>query len=248
MAMRRAVAMASTRARRHPPASARTRPRGRAGREWRGRGGWSRGSLRHGALSCLFEWCSAKPRPRGRENRVAAVMLRRCILYVSERRIGSKGALARHRLRRHFNNPVNGLGVSPPRSFRSLRRSKKRDARWQAKNRSYPAWQGATPSALFELASEAERHRRRQRRSRPFRRASSTDSADLQRLVRSPVFSSEEQTKAITAVLAKAGIGGLAANFIKLAAQNRRLFAIRRHDPRLSRRWSPRRAARRRPR
>jgi F-type H+-transporting ATPase subunit delta len=53
-----------------------------------------------------------------------------------------------------------------------------------------------------------------------------TESADLQRLVRSPVFSSEEQTKAITAVLARAGIGGLAANFIKLAAQNRRLFAV----------------------
>jgi F-type H+-transporting ATPase subunit delta len=52
------------------------------------------------------------------------------------------------------------------------------------------------------------------------------ESADLQRLVRSPVFSSEEQTKAITAVLDRAGIGGIAANFIKLAAHNRRLFAV----------------------
>ncbi|MDQ0468272.1 F0F1 ATP synthase subunit delta [Labrys wisconsinensis] len=54
------------------------------------------------------------------------------------------------------------------------------------------------------------------------------ESADLARLVRSPVFSSEEQTKAIIAVLERAGIGGLAANFLKLAAQNRRLFAV--HD------------------
>jgi F-type H+-transporting ATPase subunit delta len=53
------------------------------------------------------------------------------------------------------------------------------------------------------------------------------DNPDLARLVRSPVFSSDEQSKAISAVLDKAGIGGLAANFIKLAAQNRRLFAVR---------------------
>ena len=49
---------------------------------------------------------------------------------------------------------------------------------------------------------------------------------DLQRLVRSPVFTSDEQTKAISAVLAKAGIGGVAANFLKLLAKNRRLFAV----------------------
>ena len=49
----------------------------------------------------------------------------------------------------------------------------------------------------------------------------------MTRLVRSPVFSSEEQTKAVTAILDKVGIGGIAANFIRLVAQNRRLFAIR---------------------
>jgi len=52
------------------------------------------------------------------------------------------------------------------------------------------------------------------------------ESADLQRLVKSPVFTAEEQTKAISAVLAKAGVGGIAANFIKLVAGKRRLFAI----------------------
>ncbi len=51
-------------------------------------------------------------------------------------------------------------------------------------------------------------------------------SADLQRLVRSPVFSSEEQLRAIAAVLDKGGISGIAANFIRLVARNRRLFAI----------------------
>jgi F-type H+-transporting ATPase subunit delta len=51
-------------------------------------------------------------------------------------------------------------------------------------------------------------------------------SDDLKRLVRSPVFTSDDQAKAVGAVLAKAGIGGIAANFIKLVASNRRLFAI----------------------
>ncbi|MCJ2008737.1 F0F1 ATP synthase subunit delta [Methylobacterium sp. J-092] len=52
------------------------------------------------------------------------------------------------------------------------------------------------------------------------------ESADLRRLVRSPVFSGEEQAAAIGAILEKAGITGLAANFIRLSAANRRLFAL----------------------
>jgi F-type H+-transporting ATPase subunit delta len=50
---------------------------------------------------------------------------------------------------------------------------------------------------------------------------------DLDRLVRSPVFSSDDQLKALAPILERAGIGGLAAQFIKLSAANRRLFAIR---------------------
>ena len=53
------------------------------------------------------------------------------------------------------------------------------------------------------------------------------DSADLLRLVRSPVFGIDERSKALAAVLDKAGIGGLAANFLKLVTSNRRLFAVR---------------------
>ena len=52
------------------------------------------------------------------------------------------------------------------------------------------------------------------------------ESADLRRLVSSPVFSSEDQVKAMAAVLEAAGIGGWAANFVKLAARNRRLFVL----------------------
>lgn len=52
------------------------------------------------------------------------------------------------------------------------------------------------------------------------------ESEDLRRLVKSPVFSADEQERAIGAILAKAGVGGLSANFIRLVARNRRLFAI----------------------
>lgn len=56
--------------------------------------------------------------------------------------------------------------------------------------------------------------------------AAMADSEDLRRLVRSPVFGAEEQTKALAAVLDRAGIKGLTANFLKLVASNRRLFAV----------------------
>jgi F-type H+-transporting ATPase subunit delta len=51
-------------------------------------------------------------------------------------------------------------------------------------------------------------------------------SEDLQRLIKSPVFSASEQLGAVTAILDKAGISGIAANFVKVAASNRRLFAV----------------------
>lgn len=51
-------------------------------------------------------------------------------------------------------------------------------------------------------------------------------SEDLTRLVRSPVFGADEQTKAVEAVLSKAKISGLTGNFIKVVASNRRLFVL----------------------
>jgi F-type H+-transporting ATPase subunit delta len=53
------------------------------------------------------------------------------------------------------------------------------------------------------------------------------ESPDLLRLVRSPVFGAEEQQAALVAVLDRAGIGGVAANFLRLVTANRRLFAVR---------------------
>jgi F-type H+-transporting ATPase subunit delta len=84
---------------------------------------------------------------------------------------------------------------------------------------------GRYASALFELAQEKRAVDAVARDLDAFD-ALIRDSADLRRLIRSPVFSSEEQEKAITAVAAAAGIGGLAGNFIRLVAANRRLFAL----------------------
>ena len=52
------------------------------------------------------------------------------------------------------------------------------------------------------------------------------ESADLKRLIRSPVFTAEAQLKALDAVLQRAGISGIAANFLKVLTRNRRLFAV----------------------
>jgi F-type H+-transporting ATPase subunit delta len=51
-------------------------------------------------------------------------------------------------------------------------------------------------------------------------------SDDLRRLVKSPVFSADEQEKAIGHVAEHLGIAGITANFLRLAARNRRLFAL----------------------
>jgi F-type H+-transporting ATPase subunit delta len=52
------------------------------------------------------------------------------------------------------------------------------------------------------------------------------ESPDLTRLVRSPIFSTEDQMRAMRAVLDKAGISGLVANLVFVAIRNRRLFAV----------------------
>lgn len=51
------------------------------------------------------------------------------------------------------------------------------------------------------------------------------ESEDFRRLVRSPVFSADEQQRALTAILSRAGVTDLAGNFFLLIARNRRLFA-----------------------
>jgi F-type H+-transporting ATPase subunit delta len=85
---------------------------------------------------------------------------------------------------------------------------------------------GRYATALFELALETNAIEAVKTELDRFD-AIVADNADLTRLVRSPVFSAEEQLQALSAVLERMGIRGLAANFLKLAASNRRLFAVR---------------------
>jgi len=80
-------------------------------------------------------------------------------------------------------------------------------------------------SSLYELASEAGSVDQIGAELAGFQ-TMINESADLKRFIESPVFSSEDQLRAVAAVLEKAGIAGLTANFIKVAASNRRLFAI----------------------
>jgi F-type H+-transporting ATPase subunit delta len=84
---------------------------------------------------------------------------------------------------------------------------------------------GRYASALFDLANESSQVDQVQADLARFK-ALLDGSDDLKRLVKSPVFSADDQLKAIAAVLDKAGIGGIAANLVKVVASNRRLFAV----------------------
>jgi F-type H+-transporting ATPase subunit delta len=81
-------------------------------------------------------------------------------------------------------------------------------------------------TALFELALEANSIDAVLADLQKFD-ALLVESADLTRLMRSPVFGADAQLKAITAVIDRAGIAGLASQFLKVLTQNRRLFAVR---------------------
>lgn len=84
---------------------------------------------------------------------------------------------------------------------------------------------GRYASALFELARDTRVLDQVAAELDAFDRMLGT-SPDLQRLVKSPVFSAEEQQKAVGAILDRAGLTGVAANFIRLVASKRRLFAL----------------------
>ncbi|MCF8477236.1 MAG: F0F1 ATP synthase subunit delta [Pseudolabrys sp.] len=85
---------------------------------------------------------------------------------------------------------------------------------------------GRYAGALFELALEEKAVDAVKKDLEQFD-AMIDGSADLNRLVRSPVFGVDEQLKALEAILAKAEIGGIAANFLRVITTNRRLFAAR---------------------
>jgi F-type H+-transporting ATPase subunit delta len=84
---------------------------------------------------------------------------------------------------------------------------------------------GRYATALFELARDEKSVDEVKADLERFE-ALLTESADLSRLVRSPVFSADTQARALTAVLDKAVITGISAKFLKVLTANRRLFAV----------------------
>ncbi len=83
---------------------------------------------------------------------------------------------------------------------------------------------GRYATALFELALEEKSLEDVEAKLDRFEQALDAVE-DLNRLVKSPVFTPDEQLRAISAVLDEIAIDGLTANFLKLIAKNRRLFA-----------------------
>jgi F-type H+-transporting ATPase subunit delta len=92
----------------------------------------------------------------------------------------------------------------------------------------YPSVSGVSgryATALFELARD-EKSIDAVKADLDRFEAMLADSADLTRLVRSPVFSADAQSRAVAAVLERAEMTGTSAKFLKVLTANRRLFAV----------------------
>jgi F-type H+-transporting ATPase subunit delta len=83
---------------------------------------------------------------------------------------------------------------------------------------------GRYATALFELALEENALEKVEADLARFGEALDAFE-DFERLVKSPVFSAEEQGKALSAILDELEIEGLTKNFLLLVSKNRRLFA-----------------------
>lgn len=84
---------------------------------------------------------------------------------------------------------------------------------------------GRYASAMFELAQEQSQLPQVEQDLGNLQ-ALLDESEDLRRMVRSPVFTADDQSRALEAVLSRAGVAPLTMNFVKLIARNRRLFAL----------------------
>ena len=94
-----------------------------------------------------------------------------------------------------------------------------------AENPSVSGVSGRYATALFELARDEKSIDAVKADLDKFD-AMLSESADLKRLVRSPVFSAKAQLKGLAAVLDNAGVSGISAKFLKVLTANRRLFAV----------------------
>ena len=84
---------------------------------------------------------------------------------------------------------------------------------------------GRYAAALFDLAKEAGAVEAVETEAKALQ--SLIDQAeDLRAFLKSPVYDRDDQMRVAAALAEKAGFGALMGNFLKLVAQNRRLFAL----------------------
>lgn len=84
---------------------------------------------------------------------------------------------------------------------------------------------GRYATALFELAHDEGKLEETEQSFRHLE-AQIAENKDLERLIRSPVYSADDQSRALGAVAEKLEISGIAANFLQILIKNRRLFAL----------------------
>ncbi len=84
---------------------------------------------------------------------------------------------------------------------------------------------GRYAAALFELADEKKALDQVADDLRGLK-AAIAGSADLQTFLRSPLYGRDQQTRALDALLEKAGVAALTKNFALVVAKNRRLYAL----------------------
>ena len=84
---------------------------------------------------------------------------------------------------------------------------------------------GRYATALFEIAKDSKALDKLEADVAAFE-AALAESADLREMLASPVYTREEQGKAIAAIAEKMGLGPTVANTLGLMAQNRRLFVL----------------------
>jgi F-type H+-transporting ATPase subunit delta len=84
---------------------------------------------------------------------------------------------------------------------------------------------GRYATALFEIAKETKTLDQVEADIRAVE-AAMAESPELREMLSSPVFSREDQARAIGALAARMGLGAAVANTLGLMAQNRRLFVV----------------------
>jgi F-type H+-transporting ATPase subunit delta len=84
---------------------------------------------------------------------------------------------------------------------------------------------GRYASALFDLANE-ERKLAEVEQDVAILQRLLDESEDFRRMVLSPVFSADEQGRAVAAIAQRTGLSSLGTNFVRLLARGRRLFAL----------------------